>query len=362
MKSYRVFAEANSYSILPKDLIMDLNIQTAIDKIMVRIQNQNAMDLIGKEFSKCLSIITEIEANDIDEAVGKCYSYSNEILDKIAFEVGMPVDKLKIFKAYELVELGEDVEMINFDYEVLDKIGSKALNLSRFNQIVEKCKSDRINRALHWYRRALNEADLLDIFSYIWISLEVLTPLFIKKYPDAIEISKCKQCGHEEEIKNTAALKMFFKIVLDDEKLYSRARSIRVGIQHGHKDLADIQKEISEIIDKLEIACRKAIVFVLELDINAFEYANGIANNESITFVSILKISNFITDEASPDYFEPEIKVEIDIKEENGAVIIKPTLRTNILDHRCSLAGLSWDFYGGDTGYPIKKIQLRIAG
>lgn len=359
MKKYRVFAEVQSYSILPRNAIIEADIISNEGKMRLKIKNINAVDLIGKEFSKRLSIIAEIEADDILTAVGTCRFFSDQILDKIALEVGMQVEDLKIIKAFQLVGKGEDVEFVKFDYDVLDKIGSRVLNLARFDRIVKGISNDRLNRAMHWYRKALKETDLLDVFSYLWICLETLNPLFKEKYPNAYEISKCDKCNFEKVNVSTAPLKMFFKDILDNAQLYSKARSIRQSIVHGFEDIAVIQKKVIDLVDDLGIACRKAIFYLLEIDDS---YDNVIGNNESIIFLSFIKIGNFITYEDDPKYFIPDVDVEIEMSEFNGELVIKPIINTNILNHGCSIAGLGWDFYGGDPGYPIKKIQVQING
>jgi len=361
MKRYRVFAEVQSYSILPPNANIKADISSNSGNVSIRINNINTIDLIGKEFSKRLSIIAEIDADDILSAVGKCMYFSEQILDKIAMEVGMPVDELKVLIAFEVVKNGEVVELVKFDYDAIDKIGSKALNLTRFDSIIRSSTNDRINRAMHWYRKALNETDILDIFSYLWICLETLNPLFKDKYPDAYEISKCEKCNYEKRNVYTAPLKMFFKDILDNVQLYSTARKIRQGIVHGFEDIGNIQKNVIEIIDDLGTACRKAIIYLLGMDFSLFDFSNGVGNNEDFTFVTFLKVSNFVTDDNDPLYFIPDINIDIEMSENKGELLIKPIIKTNILNHGCGIAGLGWDIYG-DPGYPVRKIQFQIKG
>lgn len=364
MKRYRVFAEVQSFSIIPNKGELKAEIRSKDGNMSFAISNINAVDLIGKEFSKRLSVIAEIDAEDILSAVGKCHHFADQILDRIALEVGMPVEELVIDKAFEITEENEDTELVKFDYEVLDKIGSREINLARLDRIVKSTSSsnDRLIRAMHWYRKALNETDLLDIFSYLWISLETLNPLFKDKYPEAYEVRKCNQCNAETKSVNTAPLKMFFQQVLNNVDLYSKARAIRVSIFHGFENISSIQAKVLNIIDDLGVACRKAFFYLLDIDDSKVNYNQGIGNNEGFTFVSFIKIHNFITDDRNPKYFIPDIKVNIEMSEFNGELVIKPIIKTNIFDYGCGLAGLGWDMYGGDPGYPIRKIQLKIEG
>lgn len=364
MKRYRIFAEAQSYSILPNNGKLKTEITSNDSNMSIVISNISTINLIGKEFSKRLSVIAEIEGKDILSAVGKCKYFAEQILDRIALEVGMPIEELEIYRAFDITGENEDTEFVGFDYDVLDKIGSKAMNLRRFDEIIKNTNlsNDRLARSLHWYRKGLNEIDLLDIFSYFWISLETLNPLFENKYPEAYEIRKCKKCNAETKSKNTAPLKMFFQEILKNVELYSKARKIRVSIVHGIEDTVTIQSKALEIIDELELACRKAIFYLLDIDGLQDDYNNGIANNEKLTFVTFMKLSNFVTDESNPKYFVPEVRVDIAMSESNGELGIKPIIKTNIFDHGCALAGLGWDMYGGDPGYPIKKMQIQING
>lgn len=361
MNRYRVFGEVQSYSILPPHVKLNMAVNTNQGNLNLIISNINAIDLIGREFSKRLSIVAEVEADDILSAVSKCNYFSEQILDKIALEVGMPVEEFKIDKAFQLAGETEDIELVKFDYDIIDKIGSKVLNPARLQSIEKSSSNDRIIRAMHWYRKALNETDLLDIFSYLWISLETLNSLLKEKYPDAYIISKCANCDVETRRVDTAPLKMFFQEVLDNVELYSKARKIRQSIFHGFKDIGVIQEQLIEIIDDLEVACRKAIFYLLDIDDSVLG-ESGLGNNEGFTFVSFLKIRGFISDDSSPQYFVPDINVEIEMTEYNNELVIKPIIKTDIFNHGCALAGLGWEMWGGNPGYPIRKIQFQIRG
>lgn len=361
MKKYRVFCIVESYSVLPNKGILEFTQGFENEEIKFKIKNIDTENLVGRVFSKSLSIITELDEENITNAIDKCYAYSESLLNKIAFETSMPVKNLKVMMAMEITKGVEVIEIVNYDYDVLSKIGSREIELTQLTKIIQNANDDRIDRAMHWYRKALNENDLLDIFSYLWIALETLNPHYLKVYPDALEKTSCKKCGEERTFIGTAPLKEFFKSI-QREDLYSKSRQIRNQITHGFEDISTLHNKLIDIIDDLCTATRLAIFQIIKIESLSKYPQSVLGYSENIVFETLLKISNYITDDNHPRYFVPSIKTEVEMKYYNDELVIVPTVKTDIFNHGCGLAGIGWDMHGGDPGYPIKKMQIKIMG
>lgn len=200
MAIFKVVCDVISYAVLSsnvKEIKIELQSNGIIDEI--KIFNKSSLDLIGKTFSNSLIIQCIINANTIFEAIGLCHAYTERILDQISFVAGTPVYELNIRRAFDISPNTESRDYIQFDYDIIDKIGSRMINLHELlktSETVNSMNSDRLFRALHWCRKALRENDPLDRFTYIWTGLEVLNPLFRDLYHNEYEVNKCENCGH----------------------------------------------------------------------------------------------------------------------------------------------------------------------
>ena len=67
---------------------------------------------------------------------------------------------------------------------------SKWLNIG----LVDLSTDKKIDRALHWYRKAIAELVTVDRFIFLWIALEIMC----NRHGERVEItSECSACGHK---------------------------------------------------------------------------------------------------------------------------------------------------------------------
>lgn len=362
MSVFRIICTARSYAVLPQ------GVNTAVLKLgknrwtdVVRIKNNNALNLIGQSFSNELHFECDINASDIFEAFGITRGEIERILDELAFIVGSPVYDIKILKGYDVTPDVEDRIYVQYYYDALDKVGSKSTEINNINQFIygfNSANNERIFRAVHWYRKSLNEFDSLDRFVYLWVGLETLITMFQKMFPNEYEIKKCDQCGYENKTKGTSAMKAYFREVLKDEKLYSNARDMR-QVLHGHKDLYDVIKKAIDINPMLTFALRTAICISLGLTPDKLNYEINTSESEPIVFIFIAKLSHLEVDETKPDYEEADFSLDIKIESKEEHLVFQPIMSTKIMDKGVSLAGLDWGLLG-ETGYPFDKMQIVL--
>jgi hypothetical protein len=78
--------------------------------------------------------------------------------------------------------------------------------VARMNGLLDE-ERDRVLRALDWYRKALTETNVFDRFAALWIGLESINPLLIKRrdLPTTQTIRKCPKCGEPVVTMDTIA-------------------------------------------------------------------------------------------------------------------------------------------------------------
>ena len=341
------------------------------DKFIFKNASQESIEIRINEFDSEISndvknnhdlqVTVILEAINSLEAIIKAQSIANEVINHIAFCSKGRIDKCIFFKSISFDEEDNVNEFCQLDFEILDNIAKKEINISSFLKFLEKLNNnqydkERIERAIMFYQKGLSSKEILEQFNNYWIALECITPILNLLYPQIKETRKCKNCGHEEEIKSTAALKYFFDKILKSKEIYSKCRNIRVSLVHGLKNILCIEKEIIEIIDKLEYCTYHTIVSILNLEQKRdYDISD---ENEGLTFELHLDIVNFKIIKDEKIVF-PNVSITIDIERKDNVYILKPLIKASFLTAGVGIGALGWDYYG-TCGLDIEKIQLKI--
>lgn len=357
MNKYIAILKAKSYTMIPKNIAeLSFNISSVDYQISVKPISSFKNDKIGEQFSNELIIEVEIECKDFESAFGYVYQNTNVILDQLAFISCMPIEEAQFHKIYEITEGIESRRITQFFYNMIERIGSKQINLDILEPIVTKINTfshkekQRINRAIHWFNKALREVDSLDRLTYIWSGLESINPLFAKKF-DVVETTTCVQCGFERSLMGTAPLKNFFEKIIKNPEVYSKTRRARNQILHGFEDLNKIRLKVEEFEDDLLYSFDLAIQFLLGVDRTSIVQPN-IAHANEVVIVGHMSIENIHVED-----FEPNIDLEIELEIVDGEIVIRPIFDINF--SKFTFGGLGWDIYG-EPGYDIKKEQIVI--
>lgn len=363
MKIFRVINRAKSYSVLPREVTtMELSIQREKRVDRLKVSNVDALNLLGKSFSSELMFCCDVHAADIFEAVAIANNDTEMFLDKLAFAVGAPVYEVQVIKGFDITPDVVDRQYVQFYYDILDKVGSKTIQIKNMDNIILGLLanySERLHRAIHWYRNSLNEEEPLDRFSYIWIGLETLNSLFKDYYPNAIEVNRCKECGFERKIESIAALKTFFTQHLKNEKLFPDARRLREGLMHGFKEINSLKLKALELNEPLLEAFKQAICFLAGIMPEIASPFADLENSERITFLFRAKLHNLMVDDNAPEYEEPDFALTVKLEEHNNKLVFHPTVRTTIMNKRVSIGDLGWEL-GGNPGYPFELTQITL--
>ena len=276
---------------------------------------------------------------------------------------GGPAYDIKVIKAYESTPEVEIREYWQFFYNAIEKVGSSYSDIEHSSGLIYRfleVQKERVSRAVHWYRKSLQEADPLDRFIYIWTGLETLNRLMKEIHPGEVEIAKCKQCGFTRTFEGTAALKKFFDTGLSNVDLYSKARGLRHELLHGYKNLDEIIEEVLKILGPLSIALRNAICVVNGIEPESIEYGVDLADAEDVTIIVYMKFGPFIVDESDASFEEPDAQLDIDVKEREGMLIFHPIITLPFFKSGMGIASIGFDILGR-TGYPFKKASVTFS-
>lgn len=357
MNKYKALLKVKSFTMIPQN-VKDFSITVTLDKtpLLLKLRSNYIGENLDAVYSNELEIDAVIESFDLSTAISYIYSISKRIIDQISFVSGMPVNDMKIIKIIDITDGVEMRQYVHFFYHKLDKVSANELNLNKFKKIVKAFdaidtkRRPRIDRAIHWYGKAISEEEPLDRLVYIWTSFETLNPFFQDIY-NAHEVSKCPNCGYESVNKTTASIKNFFEKEIRNTEIYSKARKYRNSLLHGFEDLDKITFMYEKIEEKLLIALIQAIQFVLKID-------NIIDMSDLIHTEPIVISSNFLLgDYMAETEFEPNVELDLEINLEKEELVIKPTFNINFA--RFSIGGYEWDIYGY-PGYNLKKQQMKV--
>ena len=122
----------------------------------------------------------------------------------------------------------------------------------------------KIDRALHWYRKAIGERVTLDKFIYLWISLEIMC----NRHGEKVEItSSCKGCGHESKREGIGeTIKAYLtSYICISEKQAKDLWEIR-HVVHGRSLSATQERELGQLTSLLHSCATNALKMSLNLD------------------------------------------------------------------------------------------------
>lgn len=121
----------------------------------------------------------------------------------------------------------------------------------------------RMERALRWYRKGIEEFDVFSKHTCYWVGLEILNPIIKDKYLEQITTDLLRYY-HKKENPNDILPLAGIKYLLIERCHYSydeweSCKEIRNGIIHGFKPLESIKKEVTENLPVLEKALQIGI-------------------------------------------------------------------------------------------------------
>lgn len=216
-----------------------------------------------------LDIFSSIAANSMDVAFSRIRGYSSRILSLFSFLTSTSFPDILPVKCYDVTPSKKTGKFVQYNYGVpMDTVSARRINIDTLKTSIAKINAlsedynNRIYRAMHWYKLAVQSRDYLDKFTSLWIGLETINPLLRDHFGLVVEYSKCTKCGHETN-PTLNGIKHLFKESLSDTKPWKKIRDIRAGTMHGFRNFKDIMQELRTLVPILEKALDKGLCIII---------------------------------------------------------------------------------------------------
>ena len=228
----------------------------------------------GIKIHRHMQVEVDIIEKDINIAIEKAERFSDFLLANASFSSNALVSTPKVHIAYDITPELSERELVQYFYDIeLPQKAKRNIEFFNFDLLLKKQmkykRSDRISRAIRWYRKYLSEEDILDRFNYLWVALESLNPLLSRKYNLHAMIQRCPECKYEREVPSAIGIKhIFHSYFKNSENLYNEVNDTRVGLVHSTKNISKLAENAERLITDMERAVRKSILLLLEIDFN----------------------------------------------------------------------------------------------
>ncbi|QDH21222.1 HEPN domain-containing protein [Saccharibacillus brassicae] len=238
----------------------------------------------------------ELNADGIESAITLANNLIDFFLSTISLESGLETHEKKLLIVLDTSNEVKEREFRQFFYDQSFSRGD-TIEVSEFTEHVgaiwlryEGKDRDRFLRALHWFRKGLNEGDVLDQFLAFWQGVETLNPLLIEHFG-------CEKTGYEQiektccvtgnvfyEMRTTKqGMEELVKHIGLEGEAWKQISKARNGISHGFKSLKDVQAECEYLMPKIAELLYKGILLLL----NRSEKDTTLKN---LSYISPLKL------------------------------------------------------------------------
>jgi len=213
----------------------------------------------------------ELWAPSLKEAVKEGNGKTEFVLTLLSFSTWAESEPLFPHVAYDITPGITKREFIQFIHNIgLPIKAERDLEVPcflRLLQAVERNASDRIARAMRWFRKSLLvEPDPFDEFICLWSGLECLNSPLQKLWGVPSELRKCRKCGYQMQIPSAVGIKeLLTQHYPGSIDFYRDVRAIRAQLLHGFGDLGELRQRIESVIPQLRNALAKAILELLQI-------------------------------------------------------------------------------------------------
>jgi|GEM_PF-6721079 len=226
----------------------------------------------GRQIVEAIELEITLDASSLDEAINLAGSRANRWLAALSFAGRAPVEDARLLLAYDVTpnklerpflqrfyqDLWSRSLQVHVDPAVLQGV------INGWGQLEGK-RHWAASRAFYWYRRALRAGDPADRFTYLWLGLEALEPMLREKLNIPQDDARCPSCNKLLQDPSTAGIRGFLQNVSSQERLYRRARQLRVNLLHTVSSDYEVEKEAQELSEPLESALRTAVKTVADI-------------------------------------------------------------------------------------------------
>lgn len=210
----------------------------------------------------------EIFGNDLTEARESAHYRLQLVLSMLVLQTNATVGHTELLWGQETTIGASTTEYLQiermegalyrrhvaFDHEKLQPLIEAILNVN----------TSRLNRATRWYRKGLSEEDALERFSCYWLGLECLNKLLIDLLGEIPDLRNCPECGAVYEAPTVKGVRsLFVQHSPNGLEDFKACRNLRVDIQHGGGNLAEIIKRCDVCAEMCRVLLRTGICLLL---------------------------------------------------------------------------------------------------
>lgn len=223
-----------------------------------------------------VNLQVESRATNEDQALNQVRDQLEAVLERIVFLIQLPIGigvviqtnpnaSKKCYSDYQIL-IKPDKYPIRHSCELSDE--PNWLSLS----ICAEFSDEKINRAMHWYAKAVSETDIFDRFIYLWISLEILCNregVKVKKpyvAPCGCLIESCPTCGKitEKQVNGDSIKQYLIENLGIQSDIASSMWQLRQMV-HGQRIKTGIERDASNLTRVLYGAVSAALKLALGL-------------------------------------------------------------------------------------------------
>lgn len=306
-------------------------------------------EIIHSEMGIAKSLLFDVTLNstDCETAISSARGVVIRALDWISFLTATSLSNPRILKCYDVTPKRTEGKFERYYYiDFLDPISTRQsdsteMSLS-YESILKHSEShqDRLYRAMHWYRLAIQSEDYLDKFTLTWIGLETLNPPLKEYYKldskyrnfdgDEVDFDKCLTCKRKT-VKALNGMDHLLTEVAENEEFLRKVKRLRQETLHGHGRLKDITPKLKRLYPILATTLDKGLRLLL-----------GLSNRTDLKPLNLWKIT--------PKYY----RLEASIKGPNLGLLDKKVIPS--LDMEISTLG----YKQGAQGYKLGEVKEII--
>lgn len=226
-----------------------------------------------------VEMLGELAANSIEDAWHTVAGQAEGIASIISFLTRSGMPSVEVLCAWESTPGKKEGPFLQLYKMPVEQVPTRNLQKVGFDKIAEKLETaaqkDSIARAIGWYRKGLNTADVVDRFTHFWFGLENLNGPFITRLQVVPERAKCQcgqdhapcsHCGAVSYRQDPRGVKAFVSKRPDlGAPTYERMLRFRHDIVHGEKSLAHLRQEAASLAASAEEILSRGVRWLLEL-------------------------------------------------------------------------------------------------
>jgi hypothetical protein len=223
-----------------------------------------------------LELRTEVKSESMNEAFLRGTSLADGLASFITLTTGVGMSVPKTSLCYEITPDKAHREFLQFmDNISFLNVAGKTIpheqlieTIDRFYKLNDSKKSERIVRAIRWYRWGTSSSDPFDRFVGYWIGLEAVNkPLQEKLGVSDDTTTTCPKCAHKwTAFPTVSGIKNFVLQYFENgEELYSQLHTLRNNLVHSNLPLDALANKINELNNELSRILYAAIHFLLDI-------------------------------------------------------------------------------------------------